>query len=74
VKYVSFLLVAAEAVDPQVALVPGFRVPPSVRVLAVIFAPAAILAVAEPVGAMDKLLLITVPLGMVFAPEPDRVR
>ena len=69
-----FLLVADEDVDPQVALVPGFRIPPSVSVFAVIFKPVFMLAVAVPVGAIDKLLLTAVPLAMVFAPEPERVR
>ena len=71
-KNAEILFVALEAVDPYVPL--GSVVTPSVSVFTWIFKPVFMLAVAVPVGAMDKLLLIVVPLAIVFANEPDRIR
>jgi hypothetical protein len=74
-KYVSFLLVALELVDPQVP--EALFTPPSVRLLTVRVSPAPMLAVADPVGAILRLPVVKMPPaidGIDLAPLPDRIR
>ena len=71
-KNVLFLLVAVEEVEPQVPLI--LPKPPRLRLLTVRVSPAPMLAVAVPVGAMLKLPAVEVPVIMVFAPLPLKMR
>ena len=69
-----FLLVAAEDVDPHVPLF--WFTPTRVRLPTWIFV-LVTLAVAVPVGAMDKKPFAKIPLAkvpMVFAPLPESIR
>jgi len=71
----SFLFVAAEALEPQV---PGACPrPPRERWFTLMFVPMPTFAIADPVGAMLRVPFANVLLvGMVedFAPEPLKVR
>lgn len=65
------VLVAGELVDPQVP--EGSFVPPSVRLLTLMVAPAGMLATAVPLK--DKLpLIVVVPVCSVFVPLLDNTR
>ncbi len=71
-KYVVLIFVAPEPVPPQVPLI--LPKPPSDRLPILRFCPAAMLAVADPVGAILRFPVTEVPAGNVFAPDPLRMR
>lgn len=72
-KYVLFWYVAEVAVvDPHVPLT--LPSPPRARLPTFRFKPAPTLAVAAPVGAMLRLPPTEVPVAMVFAPLPEKIR
>ena len=59
-------------VDPQVPLT--LPSPPSVRLPTGRLRPVPTLALAEPVGAMLKFPLTDIPVAIVLAPLPEKIR